>query len=137
MKMEIIMKNRSHKSDINRHKSRQGHKYRENKKCLSMMMLICIKQHLSNIWATLRLRWKKALLIKKACNTVSSTSSSGLCHIKQPNEMRLMKIGRNLIVFVFTTINKFLRFDGICFITTGKLISFLFKFTVNRDWFVV
>ena len=43
------MKNRSHKSDINRPKSRQGHKYSENKKCLSMMMLICIKQHLSNI----------------------------------------------------------------------------------------
>ena len=37
------------------------------------MMLLCIKQHLSNIWdfihenvkATLRLSWKKALLVKK------------------------------------------------------------------------
>ena len=39
------MKNRSHKYDINR----QGHKYSKNKKCLGIMMLICIKQHLSNI----------------------------------------------------------------------------------------
>ena len=32
-------------------KSRNGHEYTENEKCLSMMMLLCIKQHLSNIWS--------------------------------------------------------------------------------------
>ena len=45
MKMEY----RSYRYDINRSKSRHGIKYTKYKKCLSMMMLICIKQHLSNI----------------------------------------------------------------------------------------
>ena len=49
MKMKIKMKNRSHRSNINRPKSRYGYKYSENKKCLSMMMFTCIKQHLSKI----------------------------------------------------------------------------------------
>ena len=43
------MKNRSHSCDKNRPKSKYGYKYSENKKCLGMMMLTCIKQHLSNI----------------------------------------------------------------------------------------
>ena len=44
------MKYRSHRYDINRHRSRHGQKYSEYKKCLSMMMLmLCIKEHLSNI----------------------------------------------------------------------------------------
>ena len=46
------IKNRSHKFNISRPRSRHGHKYSECKKCLSMMMLICIKQHLSNIWSS-------------------------------------------------------------------------------------
>ena len=56
--------------DINRPKPR----YSKYKKCLNMMLLVCIKQHLSNLkqnsWkseVTLRVGWKKALLIKKAC----------------------------------------------------------------------
>ena len=43
------MKNRSHGYDINRPRSRNQHKYSKYKKCLSMIMLIYIKQHLSNI----------------------------------------------------------------------------------------
>ena len=43
------MKNRLYRSDINRPTSRHEHKYSKYKKCLGMMMLICIKQHLSNI----------------------------------------------------------------------------------------
>ena len=43
------MKNRSHRYDINRPRSRHGHKYGTTKKCLSMMMPICIKRNLSNI----------------------------------------------------------------------------------------
>ena len=39
---------RSHRYDLNRPRTRHGHKYSKYKKCLSMMMLICIKQHLSN-----------------------------------------------------------------------------------------
>ena len=47
--MKTKMKNRSHSCDINRHRPRYGHKYIKYKIRLSMMMLICIKQHLSNI----------------------------------------------------------------------------------------
>ena len=43
MKMKMKMKNGSHKYNINRPRSRHGHKYSKCKKCLSMMMLICIK----------------------------------------------------------------------------------------------
>ena len=67
------MKNRPHRCDINRPRSRHGHKYSKYKKCLTMMMLICIKQHLSNIWSSIeeKLRnteaeLKKSLLIKKS-----------------------------------------------------------------------
>ena len=49
IKMKMKMKNRSHRYDINRPRSRHGHKYSKYKKCLNMMMLICIKQQLSNI----------------------------------------------------------------------------------------
>ena len=48
MKMNMNMKKRSHKQEINRPKPRHGHKY-SRYKCLSMIMLICIKQHLSDI----------------------------------------------------------------------------------------
>ena len=41
-------KNRSHRCDMNRPRSRHGYKYSKYKKCLSMMMLICIKQPLSS-----------------------------------------------------------------------------------------
>ena len=49
MKMRMKMKKRSLRYDINRPRSRHVHKYSKCKKCLSMMMFICIKQHLSNI----------------------------------------------------------------------------------------
>ena len=35
--------------EINRPRPRHGHKYTHYKLCLSTMMAICIKQHLSNI----------------------------------------------------------------------------------------
>ena len=50
MKMRLKMKNRSHRYNINRPWSRDGHKYTKYKMCLSIMVaIICIKQHLSNI----------------------------------------------------------------------------------------
>ena len=49
MKMEIKMKSRSHGYHINRSRSRHGHKCSKYKNGLSMMMLLSIKQHLSNI----------------------------------------------------------------------------------------
>ena len=57
MKIKMKMKTRSHSYDINRPRSRNEDKYSKYNKCLGMMLLICIKQHLSNK--------KKALLIKK------------------------------------------------------------------------
>ena len=49
MKMKLKMKKRLHRYDINRPRSRHGHKHSKCKKCLTMMMVICIKKHLSNI----------------------------------------------------------------------------------------
>ena len=49
MKMKKKIKNRLHRYDKNRPKSRHGHKYSKYGKCLSMMMLISTKQHLSDI----------------------------------------------------------------------------------------
>ena len=43
------MKIRSHRCGINKPKSRHGHKYGTYKKCLRIMGLIFIKQHVSNI----------------------------------------------------------------------------------------
>ena len=53
MKFKMKMNNRSDRHDINRPRSRRGRKYSKYKKCPSMMMLICIKQHLSNIWSSI------------------------------------------------------------------------------------
>ena len=52
MKMEI--KNRSHRSDIYRPRSGHGHKYTKYK-----MMLICVKQYLSNTWSSTRRKVKQ------------------------------------------------------------------------------
>ena len=43
------MKNRPQKYDINRPRARHGHKYTKDKMCISLMMVIYIKQHVSNI----------------------------------------------------------------------------------------
>ena len=45
MKIKVKMKNRAHRYDKNRPKTRYG----KHKNCLNMILLICIKQHLSNI----------------------------------------------------------------------------------------
>ena len=74
MKINMKMKNRSHRYHINRPSSRHGGKYSEYKKCLSEMMLICIKQHLSIIWSSIhenvKQGWgwieKKRCLLKKS-----------------------------------------------------------------------
>ena len=47
--MRLTMKNRSHIYDINRPRPRNGLKYINYKMCNSTMMVICVKQHLSNI----------------------------------------------------------------------------------------
>ena len=52
----IKMKNRSHRYDIKRP---HGQKYSKYKKCLSIMMLICIKHHLSNAWSSIHEKVKQ------------------------------------------------------------------------------
>ena len=42
-------KNRSHKCNINKPRPRPGHIYTKHKKDLIVMVVICIKQYLSNI----------------------------------------------------------------------------------------
>ena len=66
MKMEMKMKNRSHRYETNRPKPRHS-KY---KKCLNIMMLIlCNKQHLSNIWSSVHEKVKQhwGWVEKKRC----------------------------------------------------------------------
>ena len=70
-KVRLKMKNRSHRYDINR--PRHGHRYTKYKICLNTMTVICMKQHLSNIWSsihgkvkvTLRLSWQRSFANKK------------------------------------------------------------------------
>ena len=49
MKMRLKMENRSQRYNINRPRPRHGPTYTKYKLCLSILMAICIKQHLSNI----------------------------------------------------------------------------------------
>ena len=42
-----------HRHDIIRRMPRHGHKYTKYKMCLTLMMVICIKQQLSNIWSSI------------------------------------------------------------------------------------
>ena len=60
------IKKRLRRYDINEPRSRHGHKYSRCKNCLSVMMLICIKQNLSNIWTSIHEKVKRqALHIKR------------------------------------------------------------------------
>ena len=51
--MRLKTKNRSHRYDINRPRQRQEHKYTKHKMCPGIIMVICIKQHLNNIWSSI------------------------------------------------------------------------------------
>ena len=82
------MKHWSSRYDINRPRPRHGHIFSKYKKCLGMITLMCINQNLSNIlklnsWkseATLRLSWKKLLIIKnKAWLRSSRNSDTWIC----------------------------------------------------------
>ena len=49
---KIKMEKRSHRYDINGLRPRHGHKYSKYKMCLTIIMLIRVKQHLRNIWSS-------------------------------------------------------------------------------------
>ena len=59
MKIRLEMKNRSHKHEINRPRSRHRYKYTKYKIGLSIMMVICIKHHASNIWSAIHEKVKQ------------------------------------------------------------------------------
>ena len=74
MKMRLKIKNRSYRYDINRPRPRHGHKYTKYKMCLNIMMVICIKQHLSKFEAQFlkkisntEVELKKSVAYEKAC----------------------------------------------------------------------
>ena len=59
MKMRQKMKNGSHRCGISRPRPRHGHKHTKHKICLSIMMVISIKQHLSNSWSSIHEKVKQ------------------------------------------------------------------------------
>ena len=81
------MKNISYRYDINRVRSRHGHKYRKYKIFLSMKMLICVRQHLRTFKVQFMktlistgVDLKKPMLIKKCfyCISCNFTCKAGL-----------------------------------------------------------
>ena len=69
----LKMQSSSQKKDTSRPRPRHGHKYAKNKLCLSIMMVIRIMQHLSDIWNSVhenvKQTWEKRDAYKKACNS--------------------------------------------------------------------
>ena len=59
MKMTLKIKNRSHRYDANKTRPRHAYEYTKYKMCLSMMMVTCSKQHLSNIWSLIHEKSKQ------------------------------------------------------------------------------
>ena len=59
MKMRLKINHRSQRHDINKYRPRHGFKYTKYKMCLSIMIVIYIKQHLST----------EVQFIKKLSNT--------------------------------------------------------------------
>ena len=53
MKMRLKIKNESHRYGINNPRLRHGYKCIKYEMCLIIMMVIGIKQHLSNIWSSI------------------------------------------------------------------------------------
>ena len=53
------MKNRTAIYDINRSRPRHGHKYIKYKMSLRIIMVTCIKQHLSSIWNSIHEKVKQ------------------------------------------------------------------------------
>ena len=64
MKIRVKMNNRSHRYYMTITRLRHGCNYTKYKKCLSIMMVICNKQHLSHNWNQ---HWGWVAYIKKSC----------------------------------------------------------------------
>ena len=102
------MKNRSHRCDINRH----GHKYSKYKMWLSMMKLICIKQHLSNILSSIQEKvkqhwgWvKKSVAVQEMFIKIGFKDNHGE---KAPsNKTQALTKGTNISIWVVGASNQF------------------------------
>ena len=71
--MRLKTKNWSQRYDINWPRPRHGPKYTKYKMCLSIMMVMCTKQHVSNIWSSIHdkislveAKLKKSIAYKKS-----------------------------------------------------------------------
>ena len=71
------MKNTSQGYDINRPRPRARPKYTKHKMCLSILMIICIKKHLGNIWSSIheKIKQHRDWVEKKACIDVVKRSN--------------------------------------------------------------
>ena len=65
--MRLKMKNRSHRYNINRPRPRHGHKCTKYKLYLSVMMVKCINQNLSNTWSTIHEKVKQHCVTYQKC----------------------------------------------------------------------
>ena len=59
LKMKSHRYHRPHRYDVNRRRPRREHKYTKYKMCLIFVMVICIKQHLSNILSSVHEKVKQ------------------------------------------------------------------------------
>ena len=78
--MKLKMENGSNGCDITRTRPRHGQKHTKYKACLRMIMVLCNKHYLRNIWSgihekvTQRGGWiKKSVACKKARNSAIAT----------------------------------------------------------------
>ena len=104
IKMEMKMKNKSQRYNLRRFRSRHGHKYSKYKKYFTMMMLLCIKQHLSCIWSLIHEKLgnteaelkKSVPFKKKACINLM-----GLWHQCTQSEQFLLHLGAKPLVGLY------------------------------------
>ena len=57
--MGLKIKGRTQRYDINRPRTKYGGKCTKYKMCANIMMVICIKQHQSNIWSSIHEKVKQ------------------------------------------------------------------------------
>ena len=102
LKIKMKTKNRSHRYDINRPRSRHGQKYSKYKKYLSIMMLICIKQRVSNIWSSVHEKvmqhwdwFKKSVAYKKVCNAFSGYFWKCSSYYFSSSSLKFFAVARN------------------------------------------
>ena len=78
--MMLKIKNRSQRDDINWVKRRHGHKYSKYKICLSIIMVIYNKQHLTNIWSWIHEKVEQSNTEAELKKNVAYKKNSLKCH---------------------------------------------------------